>query len=209
MSKTLPIAGPSRASGTITPTLVEISSPSPSAYHSEVGFGSVLDAYQTGPRPGPGVAGPFSAEVVAQVFGTAKPQAGDFERGKDALGERLTRGEAAWLVLYAGERPDELCFLGYAVDTHAFAADDDDGPDVEDFMKPVTPSAELAAIVGAQPLLRTEVTARLWKYIADRGLQDRVDLRNINADESLKRVVDGRSTVTMFEMTKLLNRHLR
>jgi chromatin remodeling complex protein RSC6 len=70
------------------------------------------------------------------------------------------------------------------------------------------PDSALAAIVGSDPLPRTEITKRLWNYIKKNGLQDPVNRRNINADEALKRVFGGRSSVTMFEMTKLVASHL-
>jgi chromatin remodeling complex protein RSC6 len=76
------------------------------------------------------------------------------------------------------------------------------------FMKPLTPDAALAAIVGSNPLPRTEITKKLWAYIKKNGLQDSVNRRNINADEALKKVFNGRSSVTMFEMTKLVASHL-
>ena len=76
------------------------------------------------------------------------------------------------------------------------------------FMKPLMPDAALAAVVGSDPLPRTEITKRLWNYIKKHGLQDSVNKRNINADEALKRVFGGRSTVSMFEMTKLVSNHL-
>jgi len=77
------------------------------------------------------------------------------------------------------------------------------------FMKPMTPSAQLAAVVGAKPLPRTEVTKKLWAYIKRNGLQDKKNKRMINADEDLKTVFGGRSTVNMFEMTKLVSKHLK
>jgi len=76
------------------------------------------------------------------------------------------------------------------------------------FMKPMTPSNALAAIVGAKPLPRTEVTKKLWAYIKKNNLQDAKERRNINADDALKAVFGGKKTVTMFEMTKLVNKHL-
>lgn len=76
------------------------------------------------------------------------------------------------------------------------------------FMKPMTPSTALAAIVGAKPLPRTEVTKKLWAYIKKNNLQDAKERRNINADDALKAVFGGKKTVTMFEMTKLVNKHL-
>jgi chromatin remodeling complex protein RSC6 len=77
------------------------------------------------------------------------------------------------------------------------------------FMKPMTPSAQLAAVVGAKPIPRTEVTKKLWAYIKRNGLQDKKNKRMINADEDLKTVFGGRSTVNMFEMTKLVSKHLK
>jgi chromatin remodeling complex protein RSC6 len=69
-------------------------------------------------------------------------------------------------------------------------------------------SAALARIVGSKPIPRTEVTKKLWQYIKKNKLQDRVNKRNINADANLRVVFGGKSTVSMFEMTKLVNRHL-
>jgi chromatin remodeling complex protein RSC6 len=77
------------------------------------------------------------------------------------------------------------------------------------FMKPMTPSAQLSAVVGAKPIPRTEVTKKLWGYIKRNGLQDKKNKRMINADEDLKAVFGGRSTVNMFEMTKLVSKHLK
>jgi len=77
------------------------------------------------------------------------------------------------------------------------------------FMKPMTPSPQLAAVVGNKPLPRTEVTKKLWAYIKRNGLQDKKNKRMINADEDLKTVFGGRSTVNMFEMTKLVSKHLK
>jgi len=76
------------------------------------------------------------------------------------------------------------------------------------FMKPMKISSALAAVVGDKPIPRTEVTKKLWQYIKKRGLQDKVNRRNINADANLKAVFGGKSTVSMFEMTKLVNKHL-
>ena len=76
------------------------------------------------------------------------------------------------------------------------------------FMKPMQISDSLAKIVGSKPLPRTEVTRKLWEYIKKNKLQDTVNKRDINADENLKAVFDGKSKVSMFEMTKLVNRHL-
>ena len=77
------------------------------------------------------------------------------------------------------------------------------------FMKAMTPSAQLGAVVGTAPLPRTEVTKKLWAYIKRKGLQDEKNRRNINADESLKPIFGGKSQVSMFEMTKLVNKHLK
>jgi len=77
------------------------------------------------------------------------------------------------------------------------------------FMKPLTPSAELAAIVGDKPLPRTEVTKKLWAYIKKNKLQDQKNKRNINADDALKTVFGGKKQVSMFEMTKLVAKHLK
>ncbi|MBI4409807.1 MAG: SWIB/MDM2 domain-containing protein [Gemmatimonadetes bacterium] len=76
-------------------------------------------------------------------------------------------------------------------------------------MKPVQPSPELAAIVGNEPIPRTEVTKRLWDYIKQKGLQDPKEKRMINADDKLRAVFGGKSRVSMFEMTKLVNQHLK
>jgi upstream activation factor subunit UAF30 len=77
------------------------------------------------------------------------------------------------------------------------------------FMKPVTPSAALAEVVGAKPMPRTEVTKKLWAYIKKNGLQDKVNKRMIKADAALKAVFGGKATVNMFEMTKLVSKHLK
>ena len=76
------------------------------------------------------------------------------------------------------------------------------------FMKSLTPSAQLAAVVGASPLPRTEVVKKLWAYIKKNNLQDAKNKRNINADDKLKSVF-GKATVNMFEMTKLVSKHLK
>lgn len=76
------------------------------------------------------------------------------------------------------------------------------------FMKPMTPSADLAAVVGGSPMPRTEVTKRLWSYIKRKGLQDNKNRRMINADENLRSVFGGKRQVSMFEMTKLVNQHV-
>jgi upstream activation factor subunit UAF30 len=77
------------------------------------------------------------------------------------------------------------------------------------FMKPLTPSAMLAAVVGASPLPRTEVTKKIWDYIKKNKLQDAVNRRLINADEKLRAVFGGKGKVSMFEMTKLVSNHLK
>ena len=76
------------------------------------------------------------------------------------------------------------------------------------FMAPVTPDATLAEVVGAKPIPRTEVTKRLWAYIKKNKLQDAKNRRMINADATLKPVFGGKSSVNMFEMTKLVNKHV-
>jgi chromatin remodeling complex protein RSC6 len=76
------------------------------------------------------------------------------------------------------------------------------------FMKPMTPSATLAAVVGSKPIPRTEVTKRLWAYIKKNKLQDPKSKRTIRADAALKAVFGGKSSVDMFEMTKLVGKHL-
>ena len=76
------------------------------------------------------------------------------------------------------------------------------------FMKPMNISPDLAVVVGAGPMPRSEVVKKLWAYIKSKGLQDQVNRRNINADEALKKVFGGKETVSMFEMTKLVSKHL-
>jgi chromatin remodeling complex protein RSC6 len=76
------------------------------------------------------------------------------------------------------------------------------------FMKPVQPDAVLAAVVGAKPLPRTELTKKLWDYIKKNGLQDKKEKTKINADDKLKAVFGGKKSVSMFEMTKLVSAHL-
>jgi upstream activation factor subunit UAF30 len=76
------------------------------------------------------------------------------------------------------------------------------------FMKPMNISPDLAAVVGAGPMPRSEVVKKLWAYIKSKDLQDKVNKRNINADENLKKVFGGKATVSMFEMTKLVSKHL-
>lgn len=76
------------------------------------------------------------------------------------------------------------------------------------FMKPMTISADLAAVVGKGPMPRSEVVKKLWVYIKKNALQDAKNKRNINADATLKKVFGGKATVSMFEMTKLVSKHL-
>ena len=77
------------------------------------------------------------------------------------------------------------------------------------FLKPVTPDDKLAAVVGASPLPRTELTSKLWAYIKEHKLQDPKKKTQINADAALKAVFDGKGPVTIFEMNKLVNGHLK
>lgn len=77
------------------------------------------------------------------------------------------------------------------------------------FMKPMTPSSTLAAVVGNNPMPRTEVTSKLWGYIKKNNLQDKTNRRMINADDKLRDVFGGKKQVSMFEMTKLVAKHLK
>lgn len=77
------------------------------------------------------------------------------------------------------------------------------------FMKPMQISEKLSAVIGAGPYPRTEVTKKLWAYIKRHGLQDSKNKRNINADDKLKDVFGGKKSVSMFEMTKLVGKHLK
>ena len=77
------------------------------------------------------------------------------------------------------------------------------------FMKPVTPSALLAAVIGDKAVPRTEVTSKIWAYIKKLNLQDKINRRMINADDKLKAVFGGKKQVSMFEMTKLVSGHLK
>jgi len=77
------------------------------------------------------------------------------------------------------------------------------------FMRPVQPDAKLAAVVGSKPLPRTELTKKLWKYIKRHKLQDKKNRRMINADAKMKPVFNGKAQVSMFEMTKLVNKHVK
>jgi len=77
------------------------------------------------------------------------------------------------------------------------------------FMKPMNPSSTLAAVVGTSPMPRTEVTSKLWGYIKKNNLQDKTNRRMINADDKLREVFGGKRQVSMFEMTKLVSKHLK
>ncbi len=77
------------------------------------------------------------------------------------------------------------------------------------FMKPLQPDEALAKVIGSAPLPRTEVTKKIWVYIKEHKLQDPADKRTIRADEKLKPIFGGKASVTMFEMTKLVNSHLK
>ena len=77
------------------------------------------------------------------------------------------------------------------------------------FMKPMMPSSTLAAVIGNNPMPRTEVTSKLWGYIKRNNLQDKMNRRMINADDKLREVFGGKRQVSMFEMTKLVSKHLR
>jgi chromatin remodeling complex protein RSC6 len=76
-------------------------------------------------------------------------------------------------------------------------------------MKPMTPSPALSEVIGSKPMPRTEVTKRLWAYIKKNKLQDAKNKRMIKADSTLKAVFGGKATVNMFEMTKLVSKHLK
>ena len=77
------------------------------------------------------------------------------------------------------------------------------------FMKPVQPDAALSEIVGSKPLPRTELTKKLWAYIKKNNLQDKKNRRNIHSDDALKAVFAGKAQVNMFEMTKLVSKHVK
>jgi chromatin remodeling complex protein RSC6 len=77
------------------------------------------------------------------------------------------------------------------------------------FMKPMQPDAALSAVVGSTPIPRTQVTKKLWQYIKRNGLQDAKERRMINADDKLRVVFGGKGKVSMFEMTKLVNKHMK
>jgi chromatin remodeling complex protein RSC6 len=77
------------------------------------------------------------------------------------------------------------------------------------FMKPMTPSAQLGSVIGAGPMPRTEVTKKIWVYIKKNGLQDKKNRRMINADDKLKPIFGGKAQVSMFDMTKMVSKHLK
>ena len=77
------------------------------------------------------------------------------------------------------------------------------------FMKAMTPSAELAAVIGSTPMPRSEVAKKMWEYIRKHDLQDATNRRQINSDDNLRKVFGGKKNVTMFEMTSLVNKHLK
>ena len=77
------------------------------------------------------------------------------------------------------------------------------------FMKPMQPDAALGAVVGSNPMPRTEITKKIWVYIKKNNLQDAKERRMINADDKLKAVFGGKGKVSMFEMTKLVNKHMK
>lgn len=77
------------------------------------------------------------------------------------------------------------------------------------FMAPMTPSSQLSNVVGSNAIPRTEVTKKLWGYIKRKGLQDSKNRRMINADENLRPIFGGKGQVSMFEMTRLVNKHLK
>ena len=77
------------------------------------------------------------------------------------------------------------------------------------FMKPMQPDAALGAVVGNNPMPRTEITKKIWQYIKRNGCQDQKERRMINADDKLRPVFGGKNKVSMFEMTKLVNKHMK
>jgi chromatin remodeling complex protein RSC6 len=77
------------------------------------------------------------------------------------------------------------------------------------FMKPMQPDAALGAVVGNSPMPRTEITKKIWQYIKRNGCQDQKERRMINADDKLRAVFGGKNKVSMFEMTKLVNKHMK
>ncbi len=76
-------------------------------------------------------------------------------------------------------------------------------------MKPMQPDDKLAAVVGSKPIPRSEITKKVWDYIKKNGLQDKKQRTLINADDNMRAVFNGKSQVTMFEMTKLVNQHMK
>ena len=77
------------------------------------------------------------------------------------------------------------------------------------FMAPLTPSAELAAVVGATPLPRTEIVKKMWDYIKKNGLQDKANKRMINSDAKLAAIFEGKKQISMFEMSKFISKHVK
>jgi chromatin remodeling complex protein RSC6 len=77
------------------------------------------------------------------------------------------------------------------------------------FMRPMQPDDKLAAVVGSRPIPRSEITKKVWDYIKKNGLQDKKKRTQINADENMRPIFGGKSNVTMFEMTKLVNQHMK
>ena len=77
------------------------------------------------------------------------------------------------------------------------------------FMRPLQPDATLGAVVGNKPLQRTQVTKKIWAYIKKNNLQDTQNKRMINGDDKLKAIFGGKKQVSMFEMTKLVNKHMK
>jgi chromatin remodeling complex protein RSC6 len=77
------------------------------------------------------------------------------------------------------------------------------------FMKPMRPDAHLAEVVGDKAMPRTEITKKIWQYIKRKGLQDKKNRRMINADDAMRAIFNGKRQVSMFEMTKLVNKHLK
>jgi chromatin remodeling complex protein RSC6 len=77
------------------------------------------------------------------------------------------------------------------------------------FMRPMQPDDKLAAVVGSRPIPRSEINKKVWDYIKKHGLQDKKKRTQINADENMRPIFGGKSNVTMFEMTKLVNQHMK
>ena len=112
--------------------------------------------------------------------------------------QRVLIGTAAILLAAGAGLGIEVAAKANPPEAHPIAA----------FLKPVQPDDSLAAIVGSTPLPRTELTKKLWEYIREHKLQDPKEKRNINADDKLKAIFNGKQKVSMFEMTKLVNEHL-